>query len=443
MQPPRLSNAVIVGGGPAGLAPLVRAARAGQLPALAAAGLVVVEKGATPGAGSIGSYAIGSDTLADSFLDCLQDGAEPRLVALRTHPAALALRAYAGGATPLPLAGAFLAVLGRTMQAAIAAAGGTVLLQAEALQTQRGPDGSWLTRVRHAGGDSILAARHVVLATGAVQCRARLEIEPVAGEPLLPRHAARLLLSDEILQAGGAERVLRHLAGKADPKVAIVGGSHSALAVANLLLRHLPGLRFGPGSVSVLHRRALRVFYPSAEAARAEGYEDFTPEDICPVTGAVFRLAGFRLETRELVMHALGIGGRPPERRLRLHRLAAGTDRRALALLEDADLVVASLGYRPRALPVLDADGTEIPLAATGPGAPPLVDGASRVLDSARHPVPGLFGIGLAAGFVPQGRLGGEPSFVGQTNGLWLWQNDVGANLVTALLREASGRVAA
>ena len=30
--------------------------------------------------------------------------------------------------------------------------------------------------------------------------------------------------------------------------------------------------------------------------------------------------------------------------------------------------------------------------------------------------------IGLAAGFVPHGKFGGEPSFGGQPNGLWLWQ---------------------
>ena len=56
-------------------------------------------------------------------------------------------------------------------------------------------------------------------------------------------------------------------------------------------------------------------------------------------------------------------------------------------------------------------------------------------MDSHGNPIPGLFGIGLAAGFVPHGKLGGEPSFSGQANGLWLWQNDVGSIIVDAVLQ--------
>ena len=73
-------------------------------------------------------------------------------------------------------------------------------------------------------------------------------------------------------------------------------------------------------------------------------------------------------------------------------------------------------------------------LASTGPQKP-LVDKLCRVLDADWRPVPGLYGIGLAAGFVPSGPLGGEVSFRGQANGLWLWQHDVGSLIVKAVLK--------
>ena len=57
-----------------------------------------------------------------------------------------------------------------------------------------------------------------------------------------------------------------------------------------------------------------------------------------------------------------------------------------------------------------------------------------RVMDASGNPLPNLFAIGLAAGFVPHGKLGGEASFRGQANGLWLWQNDVGALIADAVL---------
>ena len=88
---------------------------------------------------------------------------------------------------------------------------------------------------------------------------------------------------------------------------------------------------------------------------------------------------------------------------MQLHRLSQD-DAASLELLDNADLVIAALGYRPRALPVFNESGRPVPL------------------------------LGLAAGFVPHGKLGGEPSFKGQANGLWLWQSDVGGLIVDALL---------
>jgi hypothetical protein len=55
-------------------------------------------------------------------------------------------------------------------------------------------------------------------------------------------------------------------------------------------------------------------------------------------------------------------------------------------------------------------------------------------MDANGNPLPHLFAIGLASGFVPYGKLGGEPSFRGQANGLWLWQSDVGGLIVDAIL---------
>lgn len=137
-------------------------------------------------------------------------------------------------------------------------------------------------------------------------------------------------------------------------------------------------------------------------------------------------------------MRARGIGGRPPEPRLQLHRL--GLDNAAtLQLLDDADLVIAAFGYRPHALPVLDEAGRPVALhSETNPKAR-LVDNYCRVMDAEGNPLPRLFAIGLAAGFVPYGKLGGEASFQGQANGLWLWQSDVGGLIVDSILPQSSG----
>jgi hypothetical protein len=125
---------------------------------------------------------------------------------------------------------------------------------------------------------------------------------------------------------------------------------------------------------------------------------------------------------------------------VRFHRIAGDDDTAAQAHLREADLVVAALGYRPRALPLADAHGAPIALAAQDGRA--MVDRHCRITDAEGQPIPGLFGIGLAAGFVPWGPMGGEASFRGQANGLWQWQNDVGLMIVDQVLGAEARAVA-
>ncbi len=141
-------------------------------------------------------------------------------------------------------------------------------------------------------------------------------------------------------------------------------------------------------------------------------------------------------------MRALEIGGRVPDPRLASLRIDAMDDAQVRAEIESADLVIAATGYRPRAFPLFDADGAPIALACdTGPAAQ-LVDRHCRVLDATGAVVDGVYALGLGAGFVPWGPLGGEPSFRGSANGLWLWQNNVGQMIVEQVLDRSRQAVA-
>jgi hypothetical protein len=436
-----MRNTVFVGGGPGGLSPLISALQAGRFDALVEQGVTVVERGERLGAGTIGRYAINSDSAAETFISCIDGDPHERFAALRDLPLIRDIRAMRGQAIPLRMVGALMDLLGEAIADMIRDAGGEVLTGHEALSVQQRADGTWSVRVQakpgqvRAGGPvREILARNVVLATGGHQPAERLTTEPVAGVPLSPRYDATLVQSGESLTQPGLDRIADVLEDVAEPRIVVVGGSTSAVSAAHALLYRLPRSHLGDGAITILHRRELRVFYVTPAEAEADGYLEFGPDDICPVSGRVFRFAGLRFDSRELVMRARGIGGRPPEPRLRLQRLRDGADPEAHALLDGAHVIVAALGYRPHALPVLDLDGLEIALHAHGDGLPPLVDEGCRVMDAGRRPLAGLFAIGLAAGFQPRGELGGEASFVGQQNGLWLWQNAVGGLVVDGLL---------
>lgn len=424
-----VADTVIVGGGPAGTALLTAASKRGLLPALAR-GLVVVERDAAIGGGRLGGYAITSDSTAQTFLTAVRDNPHADLAALADHRVGRAVAAHdAALGVPLAEVGPLLLETGARLGRIVADGGGTVLSGHEALAARRIGD-LWHVRVRRLadGQEFDQPARNVVVATGGDQPLDRLVAQTVAGERLVDLAGDRLVQSDAVLRLGGPAMVADLLAGRRAPRIAVIGGSTSALTTIALLLKG--ALPLGAGAITLLHRRPLRPFYPSSEAARAEGFTDFTPADICPISGFVYRLGGFRLEARELVLRMLGVDGRVPDPRVRLHRIE-GRDAAAHAAIRTADLVVAALGYRPVALPIEAADGAPITLAAAG--GRPMVDRRCRVLDARDAAIPGLYGIGLAAGFVPWGALGGEASFSGQANGLWLWQNDVGAMILDQL----------
>ncbi len=438
---PAVASMLVIGGGPAGTALLDAATKRGLLPDLAASGLVMVERDAMLGGGRLGRYGINSDSTAETFLSAVKDNVHPELAALVDHPAGQAVARYSGAlGVPLTVAGPLIRAMGDRLGRLVERHGGTLLTGHEAIEARQTGDG-WSVRLRRIadGAETEQHARNIVIATGGHQPLDRLARQEVAGVSLVGAAGDRLIQSDEVLGVGGYARVADLLSGRRDPKVVVIGGSTSAIATIALLLKSTPALPWGPQAITLLHRRPLRPFYPTPEAAREEGFTDFGPDDICPVSGFVYRLAGFRLEARELVLRMMRVDGRTPEPRVRFHHLT-GDDAEARAALDEADLVIAALGYRPRALLLKDAAGARIALAADGDAA--MVDGHCRIVGGDGLPVANAFGIGLAAGFVPWGHMGGEKSFVGQANGLWQWQNDVGLMIVDQVLAEQARAVA-
>lgn len=436
-SPSAVPSCLIVGAGPGGLAPLLAAAHAGCLQQLLDDGVTIIERGDTVGCGELSRYAIRSDSASEAFIDVVRRTTEPQLANLESHHVVASIAAALGGSIPLKQAAEFLKLVGSTTCRLVASSPrGAVYRGHRALLARRTDAGLWNTRVRceTTGVEKDLLSHSLVLATGAHQPESRLRTELVAGAPLLPRYHGKLVQTGELFTPEGAATLAEKLRAISHPKVAVVGGSTSAGAAARLMLHEMKDVTFGKDAVTMMHRRPLRIFYNTAAEALAEGYTDFGPRDICPVSGRVYRLAGFRLDTREMIMGALGVGGRPYDHRLRLLQLDESDTAATRQLLDEADVIVAALGYRPRALPVFSEDNRRIPLSAESDAMQPMVDSECRVLDHDGTPIEDIYGIGLASGLIPHGSLGGEESFRGQANSLWLWQHDIGLKIAKSVL---------
>src|SRR5579875_3726444 len=98
----------IIGGGPAGLATLLASHKMGQLETLLASGVAIIEQSDRLGAGTIGRYAINSDSGGRTFVDCLNSDHTTELTELRSHPLTQKLAAAGDGPVALEDAGRFL-----------------------------------------------------------------------------------------------------------------------------------------------------------------------------------------------------------------------------------------------------------------------------------------------------------------------------------------------
>ncbi|HYQ04941.1 MAG TPA: FAD-dependent oxidoreductase [Polyangiaceae bacterium] len=189
--------------------------------------------------------------------------------------------------------------------------------------------------------------------------------------------------ADAILRGEQSERVQHAV---------VIGGAHSAFAAARRLLR-------SARTVTLVLRSRLRLFADSESAARIDGIV-VEPEDVCPRTGRVHRFGGLRFRERELALDVLS-GREPRVTLLQTH------DPRVAEHLSRADQVINAAGYVAREIPIVG-------------------------------PQKGIVRMGLGSGFRPTREYGGEPSYQGPIDGVWLYQHPLGDSVLRELREVAT-----
>ncbi|HEX5608539.1 MAG TPA: hypothetical protein VFX45_00445 [Solirubrobacterales bacterium] len=428
---------IICGGGPAGLGPVVAAGVTAQLRGLLAEGVRVIERTRRLGAGALGRYEIGSNSLGRAFLECLDGDDVGFLDAARRSEAAAELRRQQDRYPPLATIAAFMEQIGEAVRCLLDAEPGCeVSLGAEVDEVRLLPGGGAVVTSSHPapGGRrrERSTARNVVVACGGARRRdpASLRLSPQIG---LRRwsgktvHAAALIDRDAPIRDDLCEAVQRQ--GLA----VIVGSSHSAWSCASRIVSD-PGLqaRIGRPRVCMVERRPPRLAYMSVEEARADDY-GFDPEaDVCPLSGRVYRFSGLRGDAFQLARRTRFATG-PVEglSHLRVDETAAVGE-----ALASAGLVISAVGFDACLPRLLDVDGKPLRLLRSGGG--PVVSDRAELLDIERRPVPSLIAYGLGSGLRPSPQIGGEPSFRGRLDGVWLYQHDLGRIVLDRMLAPAA-----
>ncbi|OQR83487.1 hypothetical protein ACHHYP_14644 [Achlya hypogyna] len=388
----------IIGGGPAGVGILVRAARLGYLERLLTLGVVLIHGGvvATLGRGNLGDYVINSNTFAKSLLGSVLDDKSDLdppesvrgtfLEGLAAHPSALRLAQVGQASVNLHELGKFLEAIGYLARLEILKypLSSSCLVDTMATKVERLSNGVCQVTTVHNGVEAHIWADKVVLAMGGSQ-----ELPP----EMELSHRAKAWTSDAVLREPGRRALAMALASAKEKKVCIVGGSHSAFSVAWLLLHKTQAktkgevpIAFGSKDITVLHRGPIRCFYNSKKEAEADG----VVVDKTDKSGSINTFTGLREDAKALYC-AVASGH---ETRVRLYHVKRTPSGAALQkqACDAAAAIVWCCGYGTNMIPII-ADGVAKSFA---PGAIK-VDLGARVLcdDGASTGLPWLLGIGV------------------------------------------------
>ena len=171
---------VFIGAGPAGIGPLVCAVQKGTFAQLLDSDIAVLDATNIIGRGAIGQYVINSDTLSNTFLECLRNQGGGPLAPLLTAESTHAIQQHADGPAPLRLVGDYMADLGQAVRRAIDAHPASQFLArttAQSITLNR--DGTLTTHARWTDDEGSthmlgLQSTNVVVATGGVQSLPRV-----------------------------------------------------------------------------------------------------------------------------------------------------------------------------------------------------------------------------------------------------------------------------
>ncbi len=427
----------VAGFGPAGCGFLLHAIKTKSIERLVDQGLVIIDRQATPGAGKVGRYQLTGNSLSRAFLDCIDD---PDVAWLfddlnATNQSIKQLRELEFDAPPLDIVGEFLtAIAKRTVDYLVERHGIPFLFETDLDRIERDDSGSYTLHLRNRRADNIftVSASNVVCALGGRQVKKTVEKTEIEPGITLGETTNHLMVSDEFLMMDDeAVRAVIPMSENPSADIVVVGGSHSAISTVDRLCQALAPV--GLKKLTMFHASPLRLYYASTDEAHEDNYPFLDPEDICPMSQRVNRFGGLRYRSLDVAKSILKTG-RMPEHDVEINwlPLKSANPKTITGMLNDAPAVIACMGYQANLPPIVNSKNIDIPVCNWPRGVE--VDEAGRIMTVFQGPMQGMFAIGIGSTLLRRSdAIGGEPSFRGSADGVWLYHNHGGSVVLSAL----------
>ncbi len=399
----------VIGLGPAGLGIVVAADRGHQLKSLLQKGTAFVEgREGLPnfGSGSLEGMTIASNSIGHDFISSIAPGGYFRDVYLKAQREMGARKTCA--IPPGEVSKIMRHLAFRLHEIILDEMPLSKIIYGTSVRAihQLGGEGKRQFKSVAANGREIFS-KNMVLSTGAEEEKIDLGV-----------HSDKLILSTDVLTGKALPKIRAQIKANGRAKIVIMGSSHSAFSAAHCLLRKLHDVNLAPGSIEIVRRSNVRLFYESVAEAHADHYKFDPVQDVCPKTGRVYRYSGLREDAKTLYKAIVA----QQEPRVQIRNCHGN--------LDSASTIIQAIGYKARHIPLYDAQGNEISPLRNEQGKVE-VDEHARVFDGAHAIIPGVFAIGHGHGIQPTPEIGGEPSAVNHpVDSINIFHGPIGADIV-------------
>jgi hypothetical protein len=427
------TNIVLVGGGAAGISLLVSAMKYNRLKELLDGGFVWVEEQSAYG-GRLGGYSINSNSKAGAFVEDLESFGACDFKQIMSLASVRYLVDKRCESVPLTSVGKYLEDLGRQLAEIVRAHGGVCLLGSKALKIVHLGSGFEL-QLHDAltNTNNSFRTNKLVLALGGQQQSLASYLNSITNiSRLHPFLEDKLLLTERLLSSNFRAENLKGIVRNNGP-IVIIGGSHSAFSSAWVLLNLIssPDENNCNREIRILHRQPIKVQYQSVHEARENGYSFCPREDVCFETGKVNRYGGLYEDAKKLYLDILS----GAEKRVALFSMSEISQEQYEEWLIESSIVIPAFGYISHTLPICNAQGELIDLKLNHLGGV-VMDEKSHPQSVAGEKVENLYHMGLMSDKCFQSDLGGEASYKGKIDGVWLYQNVIGKKVLDSILGE-------
>ncbi len=431
----------ICGVGPAGMGPIVCAYQDGLLDKVLDKGIVLIDRRKVLGVGSFGEYHITANSLGKVFLECLEKiKKDPSFFNLINHKYVKKLKLYSEKAPDLPVVAEYLGLLSEYLINRIKIYRNcSILRSTNILDIQQKETGLYAINIEtNENGRSHtrkIYTHNIILNLGGQQSPNNYLYRSLWDDFNLSSYQDRVIPSGALLKLSPLK--LNNVVSTNFSKIVVVGGSHSAFSVTMKLAELYQKASKIKREIFILHRNDIRLFFNDKQDAQEAHYLFDVEKDICKLSGRVNRFSGLRYNAFDFASKLLKTGQMKEENcEINLHRISINPSLQQSKFLKNlfemANLIIPCFGYQANLVPIYDNNGHLIPIRQELDGL--YGDDKGRVYTKDNYLIPNIYSYGLGSGLKRSEKIGGELSFQGRLDGVWLYQNDIGRIILEQML---------